>query len=96
MAKCKNCKWEGDNDKIIKARFCPICGDNVSLDNNIPKQEKIEKVAPLKASETVSKKEDKLEYDLNGDGKVDKEDASIAAKVLRNTTKKKKTKRGKR
>ena len=37
--------------------------------------------------EGIKVKEDDINYDLNGDGVVDKKDASIAGKVLRKTRK---------
>ena len=48
---------------------------------------------PIKKKDEKPKKKDKL--DLNGDGKVDKKDASIASKVL-NRFKSKKKKGGKK
>ena len=40
-------------------------------------------------TETVTETKDDLSFDLNGDGIVDKEDRSIAAKVLRSGSRKK-------
>lgn len=69
--KCINCPWEGE--EIVGAlEHCPKCGDNT---------ERTEKEVPKEEPESIQEKE--LDLDLNKDGKVDKKDFSLAAKVLR-------------
>ena len=85
MYKCINCDWEGNvpakHKKEISMNVCPICGDNVTLNNsNNPKQSIKEEV----------------NLDLNGDGVVDKKDASIASRVMNRVKNKNKNKRSKR
>ena len=46
--------------------------------------------------EVKDKSKSKVNLDLNGDGKIDKEDASIASKVMNAIKKKKTTKRKKK
>ena len=81
MFKCTNCSWEGEElskQGINGARLsekCPVCGDEVSGKEKEIKKEKLSK---------------EIKLDLNGDGKFDKKDKSIAARVLASKPKKKK------
>ena len=75
MKKCINCVWEGTPEPGPKEMFCPACGDYL-----IDKEIKTEKPS----------KEKEVSFDLNNDGKVDKKDVTIAAKVLRNVRPRKK------
>ena len=67
MKKCINCSWEGE--EVTDKGFCPVCGDNVKSS-----EDKKEEVKP--------KSKKKVSGDLNGDGKFDKKDLSLAAKVM--------------
>jgi len=75
--KCTNCPWEGEEAKG-PLNHCPVCGDNTDATDG-----------PVK----VEPKEDKNPLDLNGDGKVDGKDKSIAGRVLASGRKKKSKKR---
>ncbi len=56
-------------------RFCPVCGDNVEV------------LAPV---EEIKPKPKRNILDLDGDGDVDKDDRSLAGKVLASGRRKKK------
>jgi len=73
MRKCINCSWEGD-EKLDSFNHCPVCGDNT-----------VEVAKEIKAKRAKKS----INMDLNNDGKVDENDASIAGKVLRKFSKKK-------
>jgi len=70
--KCKNCKFIGDvlSIKPIKDK-CPICGDDV----NELRNEETKKVELVK--------EDAGLFDLNKDGKIDKDDLKLAGSALK-------------
>lgn len=76
MFKCTNCVWEGE-DPVGPLKHCKVCGDNT-----------VETKVITKKVETKAK--DKINMDLNGDGKVDKKDVSIAAKIMRSVRSKRK------
>jgi hypothetical protein len=77
MKKCINCKWKGEDDKVNDKGHCPVCGD-FTKDIEEPKEETSKK----------SSRKKKDNFDLNNDGKVDKKDISLAARVLRSRRKK--------
>jgi len=52
----------------LNDKYCPNCGDNV------------DEIVDMKQPKPVVK--EKVNLDLNGDGKVDKKDRSIASKVM--------------
>jgi len=59
-----------------------------SAGQEVPKSEaevwiKMYKVSPVRLEDGLPISEKKEDFDLNNDGKVDKEDSSLAAKVLR-------------
>jgi len=66
MYKCTNCKWEGEELSVK-----PLVGYCPVCGDIVESNGK-----PVKAP----KKE--VNLDLNGDGKVDKKDATIASKVM--------------
>lgn len=68
MRKCVNCKWDGEQ-AVGPLSHCPICGDN-TVEYGV-----VQKVIEPQKSPVIN-------LDLNKDGKVDKSDKVIAAKVL--------------
>ncbi len=80
MKECINCKWKGEDEEVTDGGLahCPNCGDNT---RDIVEEPKEEESKPKRKS----KKEDN--FDLNRDGKVDKKDTRLAARVLRRARK---------
>jgi len=76
MYKCINCKWEGEEEELSHPTY-KTCP--VCGDNT-------------KCLSEPKQKKKKLNMDLNGDGKVDHKDVSIAAKVMRKVRKSRKKK----
>ena len=69
MRKCINCVWEGEDDQVIMPlEFCPVCGDNTK--------------PIILTKSTVESKPDKLDFDINKDGKIDNKDIKAMAKKL--------------
>ena len=68
--KCVNCSWSGDiaSDTLHGVK-CPVCGDEVTGEKSVK-------------PEPEPKKEEKINFDVNGDGKVDKSDYTEMAKKL--------------
>jgi len=75
---CHNCKWNGF-ETIDPYRTCPVCGD----DTEEQTQEQNPQPTPEPKEELKVEKPTRHPFDLDGDGDVDKDDASIASKVLR-------------
>lgn len=74
MRKCINCSWQGEI-VVGPLLHCPICGDNTKdiILVEVKKPELIvEKPVEVK----------KPEFDLDGDGDVDKDDRTKAGKLL--------------
>ena len=80
MRKCVNCGRVWKEEELEKPFLnCAYCGDNT-----------------IEVKETASKKKkEKIDMDLNNDGKVDEKDMSIAGKVLSSARKNKKNKKKK-
>lgn len=74
MRKCINCDWKGLDEEIVSPlQHCPVCGDRTVQAKE--KEEEVEKV--------VKKEEfEKVDFDLDNDGDVDKDDRSIAGRLL--------------
>ena len=82
MYECTNCDYKGETLSVRGPQ--KIDGKCPVCGDNVIKVGSIEKPKP------------KINLDLNGDGKVDKKDTSIASKVMNYARKKKKAKRSKR
>ena len=86
--KCTNCVWEGPVSETTERRLkpCPVCGDQTV---EAPWPEEL----PLPELKLESEHDC---LDLNRDGKVDREDLSLAGKLLSKFSRKKGNVRGKK
>lgn len=76
--KCTNCSYVGDKlSKVSEGALwngkCPVCGADVVHVEDI--------VSPV-VQQPKPQPQPKVDMDLNGDGKFDKKDKSLAGKVL--------------
>lgn len=84
VMKCENCHWEGEDQPLGYGAFphCPTCGQSIRVYDKAGKKPVLAEKAEVKPKEQpISAKINKM-LDLNKDGKVDKKDKSLAARVL--------------
>lgn len=94
VMKCENCHWEGEDQPLGYGAFphCPTCGQSIKVYDKVGKKPMADDVPDIDTDKPEAEPEQPKEepisakienaFDLNKDGKVDKKDKSLAARVL--------------